>query len=87
MIITEQVKVLRVAKGREHSAKVGGAVLQDKGKRQVPVLSGGVQNEPTQWQKRQQSGVVGQQHGANQCDEDQGGHDATGGVKQLHQLL
>ena len=70
-VIAEKIEILRIAEGRDHSAEVGGAVLQNEQKRRVLFLSSGGKDKPTQWQKSQQGGIIGQEHRAEHGDNHQ----------------
>ena len=87
VVVIEQIQVLGIAEGRQHTAQIGGAVLQDERQRRPFRLACALQHEPAQGQKRQQRRVVGQQHGAHQRDAYQRRHRAAGGVEHLHQPL
>ena len=60
-----QIQVLRIAKGREHAAQIGGDVLQDEYQRHIPLSPRRGKHEIAQRQKRDQRHIVGNQHGAD----------------------
>ena len=61
-VIAEKIEILRIAEGRDHSAEVGGAVLQNEQERGVLFLAGRGKNKPAKRQKGQQGGIIGQKH-------------------------
>ena len=69
--IAEKIEVLRIAERCDHSAEVGGTVLQNEQERRVLFLSSGGKNKPAQWQKSQQGGIIGQEHRAEHGDNHQ----------------
>ena len=87
VVVVEQIQVLGIAEGRQHTAQVGGAVLQNERQRRPFRLTGALQHKPAEGQERQQCRVVGQQHGAHQRDTYQRRHRAAGGVEHLRQPL
>ena len=58
-VIAEEVEVLRIAEGGDHSAEVGGAVLENEQQRGVLFLPCDGEDEPAQRKKGQQGGIVG----------------------------
>lgn len=83
----EQIQVLRISEGRDHTAEVCGAVLQNKEHGGVLFLPGGLQDKPAQRQKRQQRRVVGEQHGAEHRYDHQRGADAADGAERAYHTL
>ena len=66
-----EIEVLRVAERREHSAEVGGNVLQDENGGHIPFGARGNEDEIAERKKGQESHVVGNEHGADESDADQ----------------
>ena len=62
VVIAEKIKILRIAERCDHSAEIGGTVLQNEQERRVLFLTGGGKNKPAKWQKSQQGGIIGQKH-------------------------
>ena len=81
-----QIQVLRIAKGRQHAAQIGGNILKDEDKRHIPFLSGGGEHQIPQRQERNQRHIVGDQHGADEGDVAQGDGRRAGIARQTDDL-
>ena len=86
-VLAVKIEILRIAEGREHSAEVGGAVLQNEQERGVLFLTGRGKHKPTQWQKSQQGGIIGQEHRAEHGDNHQRRTNAPGSGKGVYHPL
>ena len=86
-VIAEKIEILWIAEGRDHAAEVGGAVLQNEQKRRLLFLSSGGKNKPTQWQKSQQGGIIGQEHRPEHGDDHQRRTHAPNRGKSAHHPL
>ena len=86
-VIAEEVEILRIAEGGDHSAEVGGAVLENEQQRGVLFLPCDGEDEPAQRKKGQQGSIVGQEHGAEHGDDHQRRAYAPDGGKGVHHPL
>ena len=86
-VIAEEVEILRIAEGGDHSAEVGGAVLENEQQRGVLFLPCDGEDEPAQREKGQQGGIVGQEHGAEHGDDHQRRAYAPDGGKGVYHPL
>ena len=68
------VKVLRIAKGREHTAEVCGDILHDERKRHVFLLLCRLQNHKSKRQEREKRHIVGKEHRPDEGDVDERQH-------------
>ena len=59
---------MRIAEGSQHTAQVGGDVLQDEGGSHVLILARGGEREITQRQEGQQCHIIGNEHRADEGD-------------------
>ena len=63
-----KIQVLGIAEGGQHTAQIGGDVLEDEHQRHGVLLAGALQHEIAQRQKGQKGHVVGDEHGADEGD-------------------
>ena len=63
-----EIKILRISKGSQHAAEIGGNILHDKDECHVSVVSRGGKDKKAKRQKRQQRHIVCNQHRADKGD-------------------